>query len=134
MKLHKIGRALFGGFFVYSGINHLIHEKELAKYAKAKGIPAPDAAVIASGIALIAGGTSIALGVKPKFGAAQIIGFLAAVTPTMHNFWNDKNPSERQNNMINFSKNIALLSSALAIAGVGEPKREIARHELAKAS
>jgi uncharacterized membrane protein YphA (DoxX/SURF4 family) len=126
MKLHKIGRALFGGYFIYAGINHLIHEKELAGYAKAKSIPAPDAAVIATGIVLIAGGASLAMGVKPKFGAAQIIGFLAAVTPTMHNFWNDKNPGERQNNMIHFSKNIALLSSALALAGAEPPKRELA--------
>lgn len=81
MKLHNIARALFGGFFIYSGINHFIHEKELARCAKAKHIPAPDAAVIASGVALVAGGTSLALGLKPKVGAAPIVGFPAAVSP-----------------------------------------------------
>lgn len=117
MKLHKIGRALFGGFFIYSGINHFIHEKELARYAKAKHIPAPDAAVIASAVALVAGGTSLALGLKPKVGAAPIVGFLAAVSPTVHSFWNDKDPNEREQNMAHFAKNLALIAGTLAVAG-----------------
>jgi uncharacterized membrane protein YphA (DoxX/SURF4 family) len=118
MKLHKLGRALFGGYFIYSGINHFLHEKDLAKYAESKHIPASDVAVIASGIALVVGGASIAFGVKPKWGAASIIGFLAAVTPTIHSFWQDGNPKERQHNVVDFGKNIALLSGTLAIADV----------------
>jgi putative oxidoreductase len=115
MSLKKIGRVLFGSYFVYSGINHFLHEEELAKYARAKKVPYPDAAVIASGVALIAGGASIALGVKPKFGAASIVGFLTAVTPTMHAFWSGS-ANERQNNMVHFGKNLALLSGALGFA------------------
>jgi len=46
---------------------------------------APDAGVIAT-VALTVGGASIVLGVKPKLGAAAIIGFLAGVSPIMHNF------------------------------------------------
>jgi len=117
MNLHKIGRALFGGYFIYSGINHFLHEKQLARYAKAKHIPAPDAAVIASGVALIAGGAGMALGVKPKLAAAPIVGFLAAVSPTIHNFWSEGDANERQQNMAHFGKNLALLTGALAIAG-----------------
>jgi putative oxidoreductase len=117
MSLRKVGRALFGGYFIYSGINHFLHEKDLVQYAKAKHVPAPDAAVIASGIALVAGGTSLALGLKPKFGAASVVGFLAAVTPSIHNFWADADPNQRQNNMAHFGKNLALLSGALAFAG-----------------
>ena len=119
MSLRKIGRVLFGSYFIYSGIEHFLHEKDLAKYAKAKHIPAPDAAVIASGVALVAGGASLALGLKPKFGAASVIGFLAAVTPSIHNFWGDADPNQRQNNMAHFGKNLALLSGALAFADGG---------------
>ena len=116
MSLRKVGRILFGSYFIYNGINHFLHEKELAEYAKAKHIPAPDAAVIASGVALVAGGASIALGLKPKFGAASLVGFLAAVSPSIHNFWSDADPNHRQNNMAHFGKNMALLSGALAFA------------------
>ena len=119
MNLHKVGRALFGCYFIYSGINHFVHEKELARYAKAKHVPAPDAAVIASGIALVAGGAAMALGVKPKLAAAPIVGFLAAVSPAIHSFWKEKDGMERQQDMAHFGKNLALLTGTLAIAGAG---------------
>jgi uncharacterized membrane protein YphA (DoxX/SURF4 family) len=67
------------------------------------------------------GGGSIVLGLKPKLGAAAIIGFLAGVSPIMHDFWNQEDPAKRQNEMINFSKNMALLGGALALAGIEEP-------------
>ena len=116
MKIYKLGRALFGGYFIYSGINHFMKKNELAQYAGAKRVPKPDAAVIATGVALLAGGSSLALGLKPKWGAASLIGFLATVSPMMHNFWKDEDPTQRQKNMIDFTKNMALLSGALALA------------------
>jgi putative oxidoreductase len=116
-----IGRILFGGFFLYNGINHLVKHKSMAEYAGAKKVPAPDFAVKASGIALIVGGASILLGLKPKLGTAAVIGFLAGVSPIMHDFWRTRDPSERMNEMINFSKNMALLGGAIALMGVEEP-------------
>lgn len=116
-----IGRLAFGGFFLYNGINHLKERKSMGKYAETKGVPMAEAAVAASGVALIAGGTSILLGVKPKLGAAAIAGFLLGVSPVMHNFWSIDDPNQRMNELINFSKNVALLGSALALMGMEEP-------------
>ena len=116
-----IGRLVFGGFFLYNGINHLIERKQLGQYAKQKNVPMAEAAVAATGVALIAGGASILLGVKPKLGAAAIAGFLIGVSPVMHDFWSIEDPSQRMNEMINFSKNVALLGSALSLMGVDEP-------------
>ena len=36
-----IGRLLFAGFFINSGISHLQKRKEMAEYARAKGVPEP---------------------------------------------------------------------------------------------
>jgi putative oxidoreductase len=116
-----IGRLVFGGFFLYNGINHLKERKQLGQYAGAKNVPMPEVAVTATGVALIAGGTSILLGVKPKLGAAAIAGFLAGVSPVMHNFWNVQDPNQRMNEMVHFSKNLALLGGALALMGMDEP-------------
>lgn len=116
-----IGRLVFGGFFFYNGIRHLKQRKQLAQYAETKNVPMAEAAVASTGVVLIAGGTSILLGVKPKLGTAAIAGFLAGVSPVMHNFWSVQEPNERMNEMINFSKNMALLGSALALMGVDEP-------------
>jgi putative oxidoreductase len=116
-----IGRILFGGFFLYSGINHLRKHNQMTPYAEAKGVPVANLAITLSGIPLVIGGTSVLLGVKPKLGAAAILGFLAGVSPIMHDFWRNEDPNERQSNMINFMKNAALAGGALALMGVEEP-------------
>jgi putative oxidoreductase len=116
-----IGRALLGGFFLYNGINHFRQADAMAGYAKSKNVPAAKAGVLASGAMLTVGGISLILGLKPKIGAAAAIGFLVGVSPIMHDFWNMEDPQQRQNDMINFSKNMALAGAALALAAVEEP-------------
>lgn len=116
-----LGRLIFGGFFINSGVHHFTDRESLSKYASYKKVPMPDLAVQASGAALIIGGASILLGVKPKLGAAALIGFLAGVSPIMHDFWNVEDPEKRQGEMVNFMKNVALLGGALALMAVEEP-------------
>ena len=128
-----IGRLLFGGFFLYNGINHLRKGRQMAPYAESKGVPNPEFSVTAMGVPLIIGGTSLLLGIKPKLGALAIIGFLAGVSPIMHDFWRNQDPNERQNNMINFMKNAALAGGALALMGVEEPwEASVSRPTLGK--
>jgi len=116
-----IGRLLFGGYFLYAGINHFKNSSSMAQYAGAKHVPAPELMVKLTGAALTVGGTSILLGIKPKLGTAAVIGFLAGVSPVMHDFWRAEDPGQRMNDMINFTKNMALLGGALALMGVEEP-------------
>ena len=98
----------------------------MAQYTAAKGIPAPELAVKATGVALIAGGTSVLLGLKREWGAAAIASFLAGVTPLMHDFWKQEDPQQRQNEMINFGKNVALLGASLALMGMEKPGEKTA--------
>jgi len=116
-----LGRIAFGGFFIYNGINHLKQRKSMAQYAGRKNVPMPEAAVAGTGVMLIAGGASILLGVKPKLGAAAIVGFLAGVSPVIHDFWRAEDPNQRMNDMGHFGKNMALLGAALALMGIDEP-------------
>ena len=116
-----LGRLIFGGFFLYNGINHIKNHKMLGQYAAAKGLPAAEVGVVASGVALVVGGASVITGVKPKLGSLAILGFLASVSPTIHDFWKHEDPQQRQNEMIHFMKNLALLGGALALMGVEEP-------------
>lgn len=116
-----LGRILFGGFFLYNGINHLRNHEQMAPFAESKGVPAPDLMVKLSSIPLILGGASLLLGVKPKLGTAAVVGFLAGVSPIMHDFWRNEDAKERENNMISFMKNAALAGGALALMGVEEP-------------
>lgn len=114
---YLLGRMAFGGYFLYSGVHHFQAQEALAQYAGGKNVPAPDLAVQVSGAALAVGGASILLGVKPHWGALAVIGFLAAVSPVMHDFWRRENPAERQLEMVNFGKNFALLAAAMMLAG-----------------
>jgi putative oxidoreductase len=116
-----LGRMIFGGFFLYNGIHHFQERKALAQYSSGKGVPLPEVAVTASGALLLAGGVSLLLGVKPKWGTLAIMTFLAGVSPVMHDFWTVDDPNEKQNQMINFMKNLAMLGGALALMGVEEP-------------
>ena len=96
----------------------------MAQYVDAKGVPMPDVAVTATGIALTLGGASLVLGIKPELGAVAVAGFLAGVSPLMHDFWKAEDPQRRQVEMINFSKNMALLGAALALMDTGNGKRK----------
>ena len=93
----------------------------MAAYTASKGVPTPELAVTATAVPLIAGGASLLLGFKPKWGALAVIGFLAGVSPIMHDFWRNEDPNERLNNRASFMKNLALAGGALALMGVEEP-------------
>ena len=118
---HLAGRAIFGGYFVYNGINHFRNREMLAAYASSKKVPAADVAVVASGALMLAGGISLLTGMRPKWGAASVAGFLLGVSPTMHAYWNESDPQQRMNDTVNFMKNMALIGGALLAAGHPEP-------------
>ena len=127
--LFVIGRAIFGGFFLYSGVNHFLKREAMTGYARSKGMPMPDVANAVAGVALVIGGASVILGLEPKIGTAAIAAFLASASPTIHNFWTHKDPGQQQNEMIHFSKNTALFGAALALMALREPwPASISRH------
>jgi putative oxidoreductase len=119
--LFLLGRALFGGFFVFNGINHFRNQEGMSQYAEAKGVPAADTAIPATGAMLLTGGLSVLLGVKPRQGLAALIGFLVPVTLQMHRFWEVEDPQQRMNEMVHFSKNLALIGAALMMLKLEQP-------------
>jgi uncharacterized membrane protein YphA (DoxX/SURF4 family) len=116
-----IGRAIFGGFFVYNGVNHFLNLEMMTGYTRSKEVPAAPLAVAVSGAMITAGGLSLMTGTRPKVGAALIAGFLVGVTPIMHAFWQQEDPQQKMNEMIHFSKNMAMLGGAMLAAAIPEP-------------
>src|SRR5206468_12454295 len=80
-----------------------------------------ETAVPASGAMILTGGLSVVAGVKPRQGLALIIGFLVPVSLQMHRFWEVEDPAQRMSEMINFTKNMALVGAALALMQIEEP-------------
>jgi uncharacterized membrane protein YphA (DoxX/SURF4 family) len=119
--LFLVGRIIFGGFFMYNGVNHFVNFGPTVQYAVAKGVPLPEVAVLLSGVLLVVGGLSVLSGFMPEIGLACIALFLAVVSPLMHNFWDISDPAQRMNEMGNFMKNLALFGASLAMLAVPRP-------------
>ena len=110
-----VGRILFGGFFVLSGINHFQNLGLMSGLAKSKNVPFPRLAVVASGVMLVAGGASVVLGILPVGGLIVLVLFLLATLVTMHNFWTIQDPQARAADQVHFLKNVALIGASLAL-------------------
>ena len=116
-----LGRILFGGFFIVGGINHFRHLGMMAGYSASKGVPAAKGAVICSGLLVLFGGLSVAVGWHPQIGLACIVLFLLPVTFLMHAYWNETDPMQQMSQRVNFQKNVALLGAALMMLLVPLP-------------
>jgi putative oxidoreductase len=119
--LFLLGRIIFGGYFLYNGINHFLSYRMMAGYAASKGTPMPELAVLFTGVLLVAGGALVLLGLWPRVGLACIAVFLLGVTPIMHNFWTVADPQARMGEMINFTKNFALLGGTFMMFAIPLP-------------
>ena len=113
--LFLLGRILYGGFFIKSGVNHFRNHEALIGYAASKGVPMPKAAVYLSGIMMLLAGLYIVLGFLVVWGILFIVLSLGVITYKMHPFWKDTDPQMRMMNEINFWKNIALIGAALML-------------------
>lgn len=116
-----LGRILLGGFFVNNAYNHFANADAMSSYAGSRKVPAPRAAVLGSGVLLLIGGLSILLGYRPVIGIAALVLFLVPVSFWMHNFWKVTDPMLRMSEMINFSKNIAILGAILMLLLIPRP-------------
>ena len=116
-----IGRIIVGLYFLNAGVRHFISLKMYAGYAASKGVPAPNIAVPFSGALLVVGGALVGLGFYPTIGAICILVFLLPTTFMMHNFWAVQDPQQKMNDMINFTKNCALMGYTLMILAIPQP-------------
>src|SRR5688500_11252924 len=73
-----LGRLLYALIFVTSGLFHF--SSGALDYARSNGVPAAGLLVPLSGLLALAGGLSVMLGVKARWGAALLVLFLLPVT------------------------------------------------------
>ena len=116
-----LGRILFGGFFLLSGVNHFSKRGAMVGYAQSKSVPSPVFAVTLTGVMLVLGGLGLILGVYVKTAITLLMIFLVIVSFTMHKFWQVSDPQWKGIEMINFLKNIALIGALLMIWSFGLP-------------
>ncbi|MGW0825394.1 DoxX family protein [Streptomyces sp. NPDC002845] len=110
-----IGRILFAALFLGSALGHLTQPKGMAGYATSRGVPAAVPAIIGSGVLLLVGGLSVLLGIWADLGALLLVVFLVPTAVLMHAFWKESDAQARQQEMIQFQKDLALAGAALML-------------------
>jgi putative oxidoreductase len=111
------GRILFALIFLTAAPRHFSREGVL--HAAQLGAPLAGLLVPISGVLALAGGLSIALGYKARWGAWSLVAFLLPVTFIMHAFWRLQDPVLAHTQQAMFAKNISMLGAALMIAYFG---------------
>jgi putative oxidoreductase len=113
--IHILGQIILGGYFIYNAFQHFTKHKDYAAYAAANKVPAPEVAIIGTGILLLLGGLGILFNFYQGVAILLAVIFLLGVTPVMHAFWKAQNPGDRSAQKIAFLKNLALLGALLII-------------------
>src|ERR1051325_6204814 len=116
-----IGRILVGVYYVYSGLNGLLHQQMDAAYAASKGVPMAGAAVFVAHVLLLFAGLCFLAGWKPHWGVAATVAFFIPVTFFMHAFWQEKTAQAQMMQMVNFTKNFALMGCSLMFLAIPRP-------------
>lgn len=116
-----VGRIVFGCYWLMASFNHFKNLNYLSEYAKAKGTPFPKLGVAGSGMILLAGGLSMLLGIYPVIGIVLLIIFLLGASFQIHSFWKVDDAQMRQADIINFTKNLALVGVLLMLLLLPRP-------------
>lgn len=110
-----VGRILLGGMFVVAGLRHVMIVPVLTTAVQARGLPFPQAVVLAGTGFQIVAGLALALGFFVAWAALGLILFTAVASLMLVNFW-DKQGEERVALTNAFQTNIGLIGGLLLAA------------------
>jgi putative oxidoreductase len=114
------GRVLFGLYFaIVAGIGgHIRNSKMLEGYARSVGFPVAAIAGWPTGLWLVAGGLSVALGIWPDVGALMIAAFVVLGALYFHRFWEIEDQMQKMTQQQLFGRNVIALGTALILFGI----------------
>ncbi len=123
--LALLGRCMLVTIFLMAAIGQKIPKfSDVAGYMAAEGVPAPKIMLAGAIAFLIVGSISVAIGFKARIGAGLLMVFLILATYYFHDFWTIINQDmaaqqEKQEQMIQFMKNLSMAGAMLLIIGNG---------------
>ena len=115
-----VGRICLAAIFLMSagGIN-ILNFADVTEYMADERVPLPGVALAGAIGFLVYGGLSLIVGFRARLGAALLLVFLLAATYFFHDFWTFEDAQARQQQMIQFMKNLALMGAMLFILANG---------------
>jgi len=111
------GRVFYSLIFIVASLNHF--SRTTIAFASSHNVPMASVLVPLSGVLAFAGGVSILLGYKARWGAGMLIVFLIPVTAMMHNFWTVADPFAHEIQVTMFLKNLSMLGGAIELLYYG---------------
>lgn len=114
--LHVLGRVALGAPFVVLGAEAAKEPGGRVQMVEALGLPQPELAVRANGIAMAVGGAALATGVLPRAAATGLALSLVPTTLAGHPFWKESDPAKRGAQRTQLLKNLGLAGGLLAYA------------------
>jgi putative oxidoreductase len=116
ISMVRIGtRLLLSGIFIIGGWGAFSNPGGRPKLVAAAGIPQPEQAVVLNGAVMILAGLLLSLGIAPKLAAALLIGSMIPTTIVGHPFWKEEPGPEREKQILQFLKNLGLISGLLMV-------------------
>lgn len=110
-----IGRVMFVILFLSSALGHFTQTKAMAEYARSKGVPMPEVAVLGSGVLMLLGSISILFGIWADLGALLLLIALVPTMIMMHSFWKETDAETIQAETVQFNKDLALAGASLML-------------------
>ncbi|MHB8719343.1 MAG: DoxX family protein [Candidatus Dormibacteria bacterium] len=115
--LRLLARCSFAAIFVVAGYDAATTPGGRVQLVEeVLPCPNPEMAVRAQGASMLALGTALALGIKPRCAALGLAASLVPTTYVGHRFWNEDDAMRRANQRVHFLKNASLFGGLLAYA------------------
>ena len=114
-----VGRVLLSLIFILSGVGKIFDWGGTAGYMSAYGMPMVPLFLIGAIVFELAGGLSVLLGYKAKWGSLLLIVFLIPTTFTFHAFWGITDPMMQKIQMILFLKNFSIMGGLFLVYSFG---------------
>lgn len=114
--LAVVARPLLAYPFVTGGLQAFKSPKGLVGMTEKAGIPEAERLVPVTSVVMMAAGTTMALGIKPRASAGTLALCLTGFTYTLHGFWRDTEEKPRRMKRQAFVTNAGTLGGLLAVA------------------
>jgi len=115
-----LGRIMLSLIFLMSAAGNKIPQfNQVAEFMSSEGVPAAKLMLAGAIVFLLLGSFSIILGFKARIGASLLLVFLLLATYFFHDFWTLEDAQAKQEEMIQFMKNMALMGAMLMIMANG---------------